>query len=573
MKEIDVSELIKDYTDNGFGVTGLCEKYHVGKVKVRAWLKENGIPMKKRGGQPLDVEFMVPDYRIKKYEEHEGFHYEAVDEKTGFSTKDYMNQAGVLTTHIKKTYGIEIPTLYNRNMHYMKTGNYWWEQWFKIVEVRNKDVKKCPYCEWETTDIENKGGAFETHLMAKHNITKAEYLREHPEDREYFRLVNQTLDRQMETDENKFVACMICGKKLSRITDVHLKHHGLTKAEYINKFSLTGTTCSDLHKRMSRIATEINTNMTKDFSSQEEHELSEYIKSFGFSCYSDRKVLSGKELDILIPEKNIAIEFNGNLWHSEQFGKNAKYHVNKLEKCNEAGISLIQIFEDEYVNHKDIVLSKIKHVLGVEDSSRKIPGRKCQIVNIFKSDAECFLNANHIQGFTHSTVYLGAVFEGKLVAVMTFLNENDGKWNLNRFASLNGCICQGVASKMFKHFIREYDPVSVISFADRRWTLNRNSNLYTKLGFALDEVLKPDYKYYNKNVDRYKRFHKFGFRKQILHKKYGLPLSMTELEMTRKLGYTRIWDCGLFKYVWQRNNEDIISETVVEGDDNDASSS
>lgn len=57
--------------------------------------------------------------------------------------------------------------------------------------------------------------------------------------------------------------------------------------------------------------------------------------------------------------------------------------------------------------------------------------------------------------------------------------------------------------------------------------------------------------------------HKFGFRKQILHKKYGLPLSMTESEMTKQLGYYRIWDCGLFKYVWTNPDNETTTETVV----------
>ena len=49
-----------------------------------------------------------------------------------------------------------------------------------------------------------------------------------------------------------------------------------------------------------------------------------------------------------------------------------------------------------------------------------------------------------------------------------------------------------------------------------------------------------------------KRLHKFNFRKQILHKKYGFPLTMTETEMTNELGYDRVWDCGLIKYVWKK---------------------
>ena len=61
----------------------------------------------------------------------------------------------------------------------------------------------------------------------------------------------------------------------------------------------------------------------------------------------------------------------------------------------------------------------------------------------------------------------------------------------------------------------------------------------------------PDYRYFKKS-DGVIRQHKFNFRKQKLHKKYGLPLSMTEFEMAKQLGYSKIWDCGLIKYVWKR---------------------
>ena len=201
------------------------------------------------------------------------------------------------------------------------------------------------------------------------------------------------------------------------------------------------------------------------------------------------------------------------------------------------------------------MLSKIKHILGIDDPTKKIPARKCTIQEVMREDAEQFLNENHIQGFVSSTVYLGAIFDGKIVGVMCFLNDGGGNWNLTRFASLNDYICQGLASKMLTHFIRKYDPDYIRSFADRRWTLDKDNNVYTKIGFKLDEILKPEYRYYNEKVDKYKRFHKFGFRKSVLHRKYGLPMHMTETEMATALGYDRIWDCGLFKYVWRKGEQ------------------
>ena len=229
--------------------------------------------------------------------------------------------------------------------------------------------------------------------------------------------------------------------------------------------------------------------------------------------------------------------------------------LRRTEQCSESGYKYIQIFEDEYKDNPNIVISKVTHILGLDNPVRKIPARKCNIQEIFKEEAENFLGENHIQGFVQSTVYLGAVYEGKIVGVMCFLNDGSNKWNLTRFASLNDYICQGLASKMLTYFIRKYNPEYIRSFADRRWTLDKDNNVYTKIGFKLDEILKPEYRYYNPQVDKYKRFHKFGFRKSILSKKYGFPMTMTELEMAKELGYDRIWDCGLFKYVWRKEDE------------------
>jgi hypothetical protein len=62
---------------------------------------------------------------------------------------------------------------------------------------------------------------------------------------------------------------------------------------------------------------------------------------------NDRTTLNGLELDILIPQKNIAIEFNGLYWHSNKF-KKRDYHQIKTELCDEKNIQLIHIFEDEW---------------------------------------------------------------------------------------------------------------------------------------------------------------------------------------------------------------------------------
>lgn len=553
MKEIDINGLIKDY-ENGLSIYDVCEKYKIGKLKVKDILKTNNITLRKRGKQPLkNEEFVVKDFKIKKFEPHEGYHYVARDRKSGFETNDYMNLGGKLTSYIEREYGILSPTLYDRRLYYMRTGNYWWEQWFDIVEVKDREVKKCPYCNWVTNDIENRSGAFSIHILKKHRMTKMDYLEKHPEDKRYFSMANLTANLQMESDKNKFVVCKICGKKLRRISSEHLSKHNITKKEYIEKYGKDEMVCNEFNEFLVNQMKIINSEMVHNFSSKAEHEIIDSIKSFGVECGKNRKILNGKELDIFIPSHNLAIEYNGNLWHSENYGKDKKYHLNKLDECNKKGVKLVQIFEDEYMLHKDIVLSKLKHLLKLDYELKKMQGRKCYVEVIDKAIGDDFFEKNHIQGTTNCSIMFGAFYKDELIAVMSFLNENDGNWNLVRYASRIDVRCQGIASKLFTAFVREYNPRYIRSFADRRWTVDGTDNLYTKLGFRLEQCTKPNYTYYNSKVDRYKRFHKFGFKKEVLINKYGFNQGMSELEMARELGYDRIWDCGLFKYVWKKD--------------------
>lgn len=535
----------------GFGLDAICKEFHIGKKKAKEIIISDGIKIRQKSS--------FKKYTNKKHSIKErfpnipGIRYKLVSKDGSFSTYDYANKSGKLTEYVSSL-GVKLDSPYKRNRKFEETGVFWWEPYFNIETEKIREVKKCPYCGWETVDVNNSSGAFEVHLKKSHGITKEEYLLEHPEDRKYFSLVCLTKNRQMETDNNKYVVCQICGKKLSSIDSRHLSSHGISKREYIIKYGCA-TTSKELHDKLSTITTKANNTIERSFVSEPEKEILEYIKSFGIECKKNRSLLNGKELDIFIPEFNIAIEFNGNKFHTEKYGgKTKNYHLDKLLQCKKSGVNLIHIFEDEYMYHKDIVLSKIKHILKKDCDLPKIQGRKCSIQEINKDDAYAFLEKYHIQGPASSTVYLGAFYDGKLMAVMSFMKNgsNADKWELNRFASDYNFTMQGVGGKLFSYFIKNYNPLFIKSFMDRRWCHSEASNLYTKLGFTFDKYTYPDYRYFKSSVDRYARLHKFNFRKQLLHKKYGLDLSLTEREMTEQLGYDRIWDCGLIRYVWKQ---------------------
>ena len=279
------------------------------------------------------------------------------------------------------------------------------------------------------------------------------------------------------------------------------------------------------------------------YRSKGEKEINEYISKFVITKTNDRTILNGNELDIVIPEKKIAIEYNGLFWHSENRGKNSSYHLNKLNRCNEKGYRLIQIFEDEWIEKKRIVKNRLKNILGVCD--KKIMARKCEIRNVDNSLAQKFLEKYHIQGKAVASVRLGLFYKNKLVALMTFSKPRFNKnyhWELVRYCTIGDWSIIGGAGKLLKFFRNTYEG-SIISYADRRWS---NGNLYKSLGFKELENTKPAY-FYTKDGIRYSRVmfqkHKLS---NVLNK---FDESLSENDNMIMNGYTKVFDCGNKVYV------------------------
>lgn len=291
--------------------------------------------------------------------------------------------------------------------------------------------------------------------------------------------------------------------------------------------------------------------------SKGEMEIHEYIKEIT-DCdikTNDRLIISPQELDVVIPSKNIAIEYCGLYWHSEKRGKDRKYHLNKFNRCLDKGYRLLTIFEDEWNNNKKLVKKKLLHILG-GSKERRVYARKCGIVEIESHIASKFCKENHIQGYTGASIKLGLYYMGELLAVMTFAKPSLSKgnkkgsygiWELSRYCTK--CNVIGGAGKMFKFFQRNYLWNEIFSFADKRWS---DGNLYHKLEFEKMKDTKPNYFYFYKkqNYKDYKRYHRFNFRKQELKNKLDtFDPNKTEYENMLMNDWDRIWDCGNMKFV------------------------
>lgn len=257
-----------------------------------------------------------------------------------------------------------------------------------------------------------------------------------------------------------------------------------------------------------------------------------------------------KEIDIYLPDKKIGIEYNGLLWHSTKYNK-CNSMLNKLNIVENCGIRLINIFEDEWLWKREICESRILNIIG---KSEKIYARMCVIKEARYKEAKVFLEKNHIQGAVPSKYNIALFYNEEMVALMTFgaLRKNLGQVNklgyfeLLRFCSKLNTNIIGGASRLFTYFIKKYNPIEIISYADRRWS---QGNLYEKLGFQFISDTKPNYSYINGKQQV--RINRYNLRKNILVEKYNCPQDMSETKFCHNIGLYQVFDCGNKKYIWR----------------------
>ena len=281
-----------------------------------------------------------------------------------------------------------------------------------------------------------------------------------------------------------------------------------------------------------------------------EKEIEEYINSLGIETESKKRGIlkDNKEIDILMPKEGIGIEYNGLKWHCDEF-KDKNYHLDKTKECKENGIRLIHIFEDEWVNKQDIIKSMLSNILGKTEN--KVYARKCEIREVDKDTKSKFLDDSHIQGNVSSEINLGLYYNNELVSLMSFgkprinlgrKSHDDNEYELLRFCNKLNTSVIGGASKLFKHFIEKYNPSSITSYCDRRWSIG---GMYETLGFEFSHYSSPNYYYIIGN----NRKNRFKYRKSELVKE-GYDPNKTEREIMSERGIHRIYDCGTIVYKW-----------------------
>ena len=511
-----------------------------------------------------------------------------------WKSKDCLNKSGILTEHI------------------LKHPNETIESAFIIESAPVVPLLNCVLCDWKTKDTTNKSGCLTNHIKNEHDLTVELFLEKYADQYDFnlFKINKQKIKRisHLQENEKNRIECKICNKFFKKLSHTHLKQHNITPDKYKQKFNVNST-CSasttniqktkSINSQFQGILDRIAEYNCHPLFSEKQYEGVADNKKYEFKCNvcssiflstlddgkgpickicnpsllfkpnkkaenelyeflnfllpdkimcNDRTAIAPFELDFYVPFKNIAIEYNGLYWHSEYY-KDKKYHLNKNQLCEQRNIHLIQIFEDEWQNKKELVKTKLKHILK-ENNTERIYARKCVVKEIDFTTTKIFLENNHIQGNDNSTYKYGLFSANELVAVMTFSKPRialgakltNSYFELCRYAALTSKVVIGGSGKLLSYFINKNNPIKIITYADKRWTYNTD-NLYTKLNFKYIHTTQPNY-FWCLNKTRY---HRYNFTKYKLIKKGKNP-SQTEKQIMHDDGYYRIWDCGHLKY-------------------------
>ena len=287
--------------------------------------------------------------------------------------------------------------------------------------------------------------------------------------------------------------------------------------------------------------------------SLEEISLHDWITSVydGEVIHSDKSVLANCfQLDLYIPDRNLAIEYNGLYTHTYKPDGNSvatikgpEYHLGKTLGCLEKGINLVHVFSDQWKKNRSAVENLLLTKLGLND---KVPARKCIITTPTVHEKNTFLETYHLQGKDKSLYRYGLSYNGELVALMTFgtsrFNRNYD-WELIRFCVKTGVTVVGGFSKLLAAFRREHSG-SIVSYADRS---HSTGNVYEQCGFTLINTNKPSFWFVNMNSET--RYNRSYFNKKRLLDMLELSASdLSEKQLTNALGIPIIWNCGTLVY-------------------------
>ena len=288
----------------------------------------------------------------------------------------------------------------------------------------------------------------------------------------------------------------------------------------------------------------------------------------------DHTVLpSGKELDIVVPDHHLAIEFNDIFSHSEQAivtvhrrPRPHGYHAAKTREAREQGYQLVHVWEDDWLHRRELVLRALAHRLHAVDrlpdvlpdinplACQRLYARNLTARRVHGGIARRFWQDNHLQGPVHCTVNIGLYDQdGVLRALLGVGRKNhgsrvslpDGTWDIQRYATL-GVIVGGFTKLLA--YAETLIPVDMwTSWSDDDIS---DGGMYQAAGFTVDKRQAPSYSYVGRKT-KWERVHRSTYTKQRFINDPDLTYQsgQTEHEAALANKLYRIYDAGKTRWV------------------------
>jgi hypothetical protein len=151
-----------------------------------------------------------------------------------------------------------------------------------------------------------------------------------------------------------------------------------------------------------------------------QHQIADFIASLGLEVGRNvRGILGGRrELDVFVPAKQLAVEYNGLYWHSEAAGKDRFFHQDKWSACKNLDVLLLHVFEDEWLGAPGVVKGTLKRRLGM---TSELAATQCSTSFL---PAHEFFNDNLTSPVIGATT-VSLVHDGRPVSSLT--GDKDGK--------------------------------------------------------------------------------------------------------------------------------------------------
>ena len=277
--------------------------------------------------------------------------------------------------------------------------------------------------------------------------------------------------------------------------------------------------------------------------SKPEREIAEWLRGLGVEVTQQcSDTLDAGTLDILLPNEKVAIEYCGLYWHSDD-KRGREYHLNKLKGSEAAGVRLLTVFEDEWLQRQAAVKSTILKIIGKQTD--RVFARNTTVEKVAWGVVSTVYAQHHLQGpgspcadnfvLTHG---------GEVVAAMSFKQDRFGDNDVELMRYVTTTAVVGGFSKLLKAYKKTVAKgTKVVSYCDLRWF---TGNVYARAGFVQLSQSAPGY-WWCKGAKRYSRV---SFQKhKLMGKLKVFDESMTEEQNMQANGFWKVWDCGMGKWV------------------------